>query len=33
LKEKGLGGFMYWFIGGDDTSNTLLNTMSKALQD
>jgi chitinase len=33
LKEKGLGGYMYWFIGGDDDQNTLLNHMSDALQD
>jgi GH18 family chitinase len=32
LKEKGLGGFMYWFIGGDDASNTILTTMSNGLK-
>jgi hypothetical protein len=31
LKQKGLGGFMYWFIGGDDDQNTLLSTMSEGL--
>jgi GH18 family chitinase len=33
LKQKGLGGYMYWFIGGDDEQNTLLSTMSGDLQD
>lgn len=31
LKEKQLGGFMYWFIGGDDASNTLLTKMTSLL--
>lgn len=28
-KAKGLGGLMYWFIGADDTSNTLLKAINK----
>ena len=28
-KQQGLGGFMYWFIGADDTSNTLLKAINK----
>jgi len=31
LKEKNLGGFMYWYIGGDDTSSTLLSAMHNGL--
>ena len=28
MKQQGLGGFMYWFIGADDSSNTLLKAIN-----
>jgi chitinase len=31
LKSKALGGFMYWFVGGDTTDNQLLTAMSDGL--
>jgi GH18 family chitinase len=32
LKSKKLGGFMYWYVGGDSTNNTLLTAMHNGLQ-
>ena len=29
INDMSLGGFMYWFIGGDDSDNTLLNAINK----
>ena len=31
IKKKSLGGFMYWFVGGDSTSNELLTALHDGL--